>query len=259
MECRVVEPGMAARTETLTAVLCLSQDPGIEEYFARIVDLLVGVLGPSPDTAAVATAINELVELFQKLRHPPRKPIVGLVGELLVIDCASDPSVAIAAWRTDPNERYDFAMDNLRVEAKASSTRTRIHFLSAEQADPSPGIVGLLASLFVEQSGGGVSLERLLVSIEAKLSSHSQVVRLRSIVADTLGRDLPAALNWSFDLALARSTLAWFDLRLIPAIRGPLPPGVSGVHFTTDLAGCKPISASVLASVTPTARQALPF
>jgi hypothetical protein len=259
IKCRVAEPGANVRIETLTALLCLSQDAAIEEYFARVVDLLLDILGSSPNVSALATAIDELVELFQKLRRPPHKSIIGLVGELLVIDCAPDPSVAVSAWRTDTDERYDFAMDNLRVESKASSVRTRVHFLSSEQADPPPNSIGLLASVFVEQTGGGISLQRLLNGIEGRLVSHNLIMRLRSVVADTLGRDLPAALNWSFDLELARSSLAWFDLRSVPAIRGSLPTGVSGVRFASDLVGITPISAKALRLVDATARRMLPF
>lgn len=259
MSCRVAEPGGSERTEFLTAVLCLSREPGVEEYFARVVDLLVGLLGPAPAVSAVAASINELVELFQKLRRPSRKPIIGLVGELLVIACAADAAAAVAAWRRDPDERYDFAVGDLRVESKTSSSRQRVHFVSAEQTDPPAGVVGLLASAFVEQSGGGASLEEFLTLIEGKLSGHGEVLRLRSIVADTLGRDLPAALGWSFDLALAKSSLEWFDLRTIPAIRGPAPRGVSGIRFITDLVGCSRVSAAVIASVSVSARRMLPL
>ncbi len=258
MACRVAEPGGSERTEALTAVVCLSRDPGVEEYFGRVVDLLVGVLGPIPTVSAVAASINELVELFQKLRRPPRKPIMGLVGELLIIACAADAAAAVAAWRGDSDERYDFAVADLRVESKASSSRVRAHFISADQADPPAGVVGLLVSAFVEQTGGGASLKELLDLIECRLPGHGDVLRLRSIVADTLGRDLPVALSWSFDIAVARSSLAWFDLRTIPAIRGPLPEGVSGVRFTTDLAGCSPVSAGALGSVSAAARRMLP-
>ena len=257
--CHVEEPSGVQRTESLTVVMCLSHEREVEGYFAWVVDLLVSVLGPLPTSAAVASAINELVDLFQKLRRPPRKPVVGLIGELLVIASARNPSAAITAWRMDTDERYDFSAQNLRVESKASTTRSRSHFLSAEQADPPPGTVGLLASAFIEQASGGTSLAQFLDVIEARLPGHADVSRLRGIVADTLGVDLPGAFDWTFDLAGARSSLAWFDLRTVPAIRAPVPLGVSGVRFVTDLSACATATVADVLTVSPLARTVLPF
>lgn len=257
--CHIAEPGGVDRTELLTVVMCLSHEHDVEGYFARVVDLLVGILGASPTIAAVASAINELVDLFQKLRKPPRKPIVGLVGELMVIASAKSAAAAVSAWRTDPDERYDFSTEALRVESKASTTRKRLHFLSAEQANPPPGTIGLLASVFIEQAGGGTSLGQFLDAIEARLSGHADVSRVRTIVADTLGADLPSALQWAFDLAGARSSLAWFDLRCVPAIRGAAPVGVSGIRFVSDLSSCPTATASDVSTLSAVSRAALPF
>lgn len=257
--CRIAEPDGAARTESLTVVMCLSHEREVEGYFSRVIDLLVGVLSPAPTGAAVASAINDLVDLFQKLRRPPRKPIVGLVGELLVIEAARDAATAITAWRTDADERYDFASENLRVEAKASSTRKRVHYLSAEQAEPPPEAVGLLASVCIQQAGGGTSLARLMDGLEARLLYHRDVVRLRGIVAETLGSDLPSAMEWAFDLAAARASLSWFDLRKVPAIRGPAPAGVSSIRFMTDLSACPTANGSDVQNVSAVARPLLPF
>ena len=84
------------------------------------------------------------------------------------------------------------------------------------------------------------------------------MVRLRTIVADTLGTDLPSALGWRFDLRLARSSLALFDLRGIPAIRGSLPDGVSGVRFTSDIDTCQPLAKSEISQMGAAARAILP-
>ena len=257
--CHIAEPGGNARTESLTAVMCLSHEPEVEGYFSKVIDLLVGVLSPAPTSSAVVSAINDLVDLFQKLKRPPRKPIVGLVGELLVIEAARDTATAISAWRMDNDERYDFASENLRVEAKASSTRKRVHYLSAEQAEPPPESVGLLASICIEQAGGGVSLAQLMDGIEVRLANHTDVIRLRGIVADTLGSDLPSALEWAFDHAAARASLAWFNLRAVPAVRGPAPAGMSAIRFMTDLSACRAADASDVRDVSALARPLLPF
>jgi len=143
---------------------------------------------------------------------------------LCVIRAARSATAAISAWRAEPDDRYDFVSGRLRVDAKASSDRQRSHNLSFEQANPPPGVFGLLASIWVETAGGGTSLRELLDDIEARLSAdHVNIMRLRSVVADTLGDTLLTAMDWHFDLALAGSSLAWFDMRAVPAIRSPVP------------------------------------
>ena len=67
-------------------------------------------------------------------------------------------------------------------------------------------------------------------------------IRLHDIVADTLGTSLREALAIRFDLRLAESTLQFYDLREIPAIRDAPPAGVTDIHFRSDLSGV-PIAA----------------
>lgn len=255
--CSVAEPGGPERAETLTAVVCTSPDEPIQAYFANVADLLMEVLGDAPTLTTVADAVDCLVDLFQKLRQPPRKPIAGLVGELCAIDAARDVAAAISAWRADPEERYDFLAGNLRLEVKASATDRR-HSASAEQAAPPDGTAGLLASVLVERSGGGTSLEALLAALERHAGDHGAILRLRGIVAATLGRDLPGSLGWRFDMARARSSLSYFDIRGIPALRRPFPPGVSGVRFVSDLETCTPLIPSAFPGLDAEALAILP-
>lgn len=239
--CKVAEPGNPARTETLTAILCISRDVEVENYFASAADSLVALLGETPTAVSIGEAVDRLVQLFQKLRNPPKRSLTGLVGELMVIWAARDPSAAICAWRADTDDRYDFVSHNLRIDAKASSDRRRSHDLSFEQANPPSETIGLLASVWIEGAGGGMSIGDLVAAIEARLEgNHASILRLRSIIADTLGETLPTAMNWCFDLAVATSSLVFFDMRTIPAIRSPLPGRVSGVRFVTDLSDLPP-------------------
>lgn len=258
--CKVAEPGAPERTETLTAILCLSREPGMETYFASAAESLVAVLGAAPTTREVGEAVERLVELFQKLRNAPKRSLAGLVGELIVIWSARDTAAAVSAWRADPEDRYDFVCTTLRVDAKASTDRRRSHELSFEQANPPPGTAALLASVWVEAAGGGVSLREHLSAIETRLSGdHASTLRLRSIVADTLGETLLTAMEWRFDLAVATTSLSFFDMRAIPAIRAPLPEGVAGVRFVTDVRSVSQIDlAAVCSSLDSTARGLLP-
>jgi hypothetical protein len=239
---QIVEPGKPAATQSLIAITCTNQQSDVTSYFANVMESILPFLGKSPSTRKVAEIVRQLVDLFQKLRSPAQRPLVGLIGELKVINSASDVASAIRCWRTDPNERFDFSTGSLRLDVKASGNRKRIHEISFEQANPPEGTIGVIVSIWIEAMAGGLALSRLLDVIETKIASRSEeLLRLRDIVANSLGDSLPAAMRWAFDNELAESSLRYFDTTIIPAIRPPLPPGVSSARFVADLSGCPEI------------------
>lgn len=256
--CRIEERDGDTRKENLTVIICRSQDRVIERYFLNTMEFLTSAMGSLPTVSAVAEAVDRLVELFQRLARPSRRQLVGLVGELLVIRAATDPSAAVRAWRVDQDERYDFSVGDLRLDAKATSTDRRTHEVSFEQANPPTCSVGILMSFIVQPSGGGFSLANLLADIEARIEGHDLILKLRTVVADTLGRDMQSSLGWAFDLARATSSTKVYDVSTIPAIRPPLPAGVSGVRFIIDLAGCSQLSRARIDALAYPERTLLP-
>lgn len=256
--CRIEVRDGDARTENLTVVTCRTQDRALERYFFATMEALGSALGPRPTVRTVAEFVDRLVDLFQKLAKPPRRPLVGLVGELLVIRAAADLTAAIRAWRVDQDERYDFSLGNLRVDAKATTSERRCHEVSFEQANPPPGTTGILASFIVQPSSGGLSLGDLLSDIEGRIEAHDLILKLRTVVADTLGRDMHLGLSWAFDLPRATSSAKMFDVSAIPALRPPLPAGVSGVRFVVDLVGCSEFSRSRVEELANAERALLP-
>lgn len=241
VQCRIAEPGIPETSNTLTVIVCLSRDPSIETYFAGILDSLITLLGPAPTTDQINDAVDQLVELFQKLQQPARRSLIGLAGELCIILLAANAPAAIDAWRIDPDERFDFLAGSLRLDVKSSSNRRRSHEVSFEQANPPPGTTGLFASIWIEQAGGGFSLSQLLGRIEERLlSSPHAVSKLWAVVGDTLGSALPAAMSWRFDLPLAEASLLFFEAARIPALRPPLAVGLSAARFVSDFAQTSP-------------------
>ncbi|MER9852585.1 MULTISPECIES: PD-(D/E)XK motif protein [unclassified Mesorhizobium] len=245
--CLIRETHLADRTEVLTTVVCLSQSPETEEYFGRICDSLVGQLGPLPTAESAERGIQFLVDLFQRLSTPPRKQLAGLVGELCVIFEATNPKVAIEPWRQEEYDRFDFGIGGLRIDAKASSTRLRRHSFSIEQTRPPKGTRAFVASIFVEPLPVGIAIADLLDLIEERAQEIEAIGRLRLVVADSLGKDLPSAMRWRFDLQLARESLRFFDVENIPRLPEDIPHGVSDIHFVSDLSSAPPYSGDVWA------------
>jgi hypothetical protein len=220
----------------LSVVTSTNDSADGERYFLHVMGTLLEIVGDSPTLTDLTEAMAQFAEIFQRLASAPRESLVGIVGELMVILCASDAQAAAHAWRADPDERFDFARGTLRLEVKSSSARARVHDFSFEQCDVPAGCEGVVASVFVERSAGGLSLEDLLRLLEGRLTTSAAArLRIQQTLARTLGSELPAALGFAFDHRLAVSELKFFDFSDVPAIRGPLPNGVSRVRFSSDL------------------------
>jgi Putative PD-(D/E)XK family member, (DUF4420) len=233
--CVISESGESQRTETLSVIVCLSRERGVDDVFASVTEALIALMSPEPSVAEFASAVDKIVDLFQKLRTPAQRPLIGLVGELCLVLSARDSAAAVRAWRTDPEERFDFVVGNLRLDAKASSGGRTTHGVSFEQANPPPGTHGMFATLSINPAGGGTSIGELISAIEVKLAKdHRAIARMWSVVAGTVGESLPSALGWRFDLNAAESSLRLYDGTHIPAIRPPVPQGVSGIRFMSD-------------------------
>lgn len=247
--CTITIEGDTERTETLSAVTCTATDRVVQNYFAHVCETILHIVGASPSLEQVVEAVRRLVDLFQRLSAPARRSVVGLFGELYVIHIANSPAEAVAAWRSTMDDRFDFSVDNVRLEVKASGTRQRAHEFSMEQCSPPPDTDGVLVSLFVEASGGGTSLLNLIERIEEQLGGDAALLlKLQEVIAEGLGNNASAALSMRFDESVARSSLQVYELAAIPAVREQIPAEVSQVRFRSDLSRMTAANTTALAS-----------
>lgn len=252
LTCAVRLGGAGENMRVLTVVTSTGATAEAERYFLHVMAALLDIIGDGPTLLDLAEAITQLAGIFQRLIGTARESVAGVVGELVLIAVATNPASAAAAWRIDPDERYDFSTGQLRLEMKSSMTRRRVHSFSFEQCDVPTGCRGVVGSIFVERSAGGLSLEGLLGIIANRLTMTPHAMfRVQQTLAQTLGTGLPDALSFSFDYALARTELAFFEIRAVPAIRGPLPPFVSQVRFASDLGATPRLSAGELCGDCP--------
>ena len=257
--CNISLAGSEEKTETLTAIACTASDQVVQRYFIHICETILRILGNSPSLQEVVEVVRRLVNLFQKLSNPARRSVIGLFGELYVIYSANSPTVAVEAWRGATDDRFDFSVNDVRLEVKASSTRQRAHEFSLEQCTPPPNTDGILISLFVEASGGGISLLDLIERIKEQLGSNPDLLlKLQGVIAEGLGDNVSSALLMRFDENLAKNSLQVYDLKFIPAIREKLPVEVSQVRFRSDLSRSPISDIRTLASRSRTLKNLLP-
>ncbi len=234
--CNITLGDGTKRVKTLTVIVCTDTDRAMQRYFVHVCQTLLGIVGKSPSLRSVVEAVTYLVDLFQKLTRPPRKSAMGLFAELFVISVANDPNAAVAAWRSDADDRFDFSVGDVRLEVKASGNRERAHNFSLEQCTPPSGTCGLLSSLFVESSGGGMSLLDLIQQIETQIRGNTDLIfKLQETVTEGLGDHASTALAMRFDAEVAKSSLKVYPLEIVPKVPEPLPSSVSQVRFRSDL------------------------
>jgi hypothetical protein len=207
----------------------------------------VTALGPSPTPAAVRRAISGLVELFQALTAPAKKTVQGIWAELLLIRLSGDPYAMATAWHREPAEHFDFTAGPQRIEVKSSTSRKREHFFSLEQLTPTGGSRIVVASVFVERVGGGVSLQQLFDDTRALLQADPQLVsRYDTVFYSSLGSGWTDAIDECFDWELATDSIAYYPAESVPHPENRTPQTVFDVRFRSDLGSVAPLSAQYL-------------
>jgi hypothetical protein len=242
VSCTITQPSGAQEHGNFTILKCSSADPRLFPHFLGIVSPMVVALGAAPTSAAVRRAISGLVELFQALTAPTQKSIQGVWAELFLIRNSSDPITLASAWHRSTDEHFDFTAGPQRIEVKSSSNRRREHhFALAQLTSPDPAQT-VIASVFVERAGGGVSLRRLFEEARSLLAGNPVLeIQFDTTFYASLGSSWSDAIDESFDWELAAQSLAFFEAKTVPMVNGPLPVTVSDVRFRSDLSAVTPL------------------
>lgn len=260
LRCHLKREGEPEREGTFTVIRCRALDNETIRYFLSICETILRMIGDRPTRPQVAAAVNRLAAIFQKMQKPPSRPVNGLFGELYLLWRSGNPVRAVDAWRADETARFDFSDGDIRLDVKAAGGRLRVHTFSYEQCNPPPGTIAVVASLHVEQTAGGMTLRSVIDDIEVRIAAHADLVlKLHEVVIATLGVSLNEALALRFDIRLADSSLRFFSLEDVPGIRGPLPVGVSDVHFRSDLSALPALSIQTLIDRDPGFWDLLPY
>jgi len=259
LACHVRKERAVDQQGTFTVIRCRSHDLETVRYFLSVCETILRILGDDPTRAGLSSVVQRLAAIFQKMQKAPTRSIDGLIGELYFLWRSANPVRALNAWRTDENARFDFSDGDVRIDVKATGRRSRVHTFSYDQCNPPPGTLAIVASLFIERAANGMTLQSLLGEIERMATAQADLVfKLHEVAVGTLGASLNESLSQRFDVRLADSSLSLFDLRDVPAIRGPLPVGVSDVHFRSDLSPLRALSIQALIDRDPVFWDLLP-
>lgn len=156
----------------------------------------------------------------------------GLIGELLLIESATSPATAIACWHVDVDDRYDFSLNNARIEVKTTSSAVRQHRFTSRQLPPMHGISVWVASVQLAEVAVGETLLTLFDRIVSKVDLVSSR-KLLDVVVETLGLPPGAISEPQFDLNSSTASIRLFDGLKVPTPESS--PGTSDLKWTAYL------------------------
>lgn len=230
--CRLEHEGTLTQG-LFTVVVCTSTDANLHLLFLDALEPLLSSVATSVDTIPVV--IESLVELFRGLSRAPTTSVIGLWGELFVMQSSADPDALVMAWHQMPNDRYDFALGTHRLEVKTTVGK-RHHKFSLEQLRPPEGVELWVCSIVTESSAAGLTILDLVGSIASRCTAPDAASHLIAGAAQALGSDISEWGTTRYDVARAAETRMLIPHTLVPAPADP-PPTVYDLRFISDLSG----------------------
>lgn len=221
----------------------------LENYFLEIIHFMIKNLPEKLSVVTLRKEIDIIINLFNKISQPPLKSIQGLWAELLVIENSKHPAYLIKSWHLNKRDCFDFNDGVDKLEVKSTSKNTRIHTFSYQQLNPNLNTILLIASVMVLQTGIGTGVFELASRIENRLDDLADVIKLREIIATTLGDNLNISDNFFFDYQYSVDSLKFYDCSIIPTIPlDVIPKEISNIHFDIDLSKVKPVNLNSIIS-----------
>lgn len=242
IECKIIEAGKISH-KTFTVITFTSTERNLQEYFLRITETLIKILGNKPTHQQLIESLNKYVEVFRALTDTPTNTVHGLWSELFIIDNSEKPATLLNYWHSIPEEKFDFNSGEEKIEVKSNSNFERVHFFSSEQLNLPVGSNVLIASVFIRQNNTGQNIQQLVDSITIKIRNEINLTdKLNNIVCKTLGNSLEQSIKIKFDYKIAKDSLLFYNYQDISKIEEIyIPSEVSEVRYKSDLSNITPI------------------
>lgn len=238
LPCKVVEEGKEPQNDIFSIITLQSVDENLQRYFVEIILMVLVKLPASPSRRELSYEVENLITIFTSLTETSQDKVQGLWTELLVIERSLHPETLIGAWHSSPDSKYDFTLGRDKIEVKSTEKENRIHRFSLDQLNPTANSNLLIASAIVRESGEGehgLSIRDLYNRICTKTSINA-TLKLYTVMAKTIGKDLGKLDSEFFDYTTACDTLLFYDARKVPRLtKDQVPEFVTRVKFDSDL------------------------
>jgi hypothetical protein len=235
-QCQLINKKGKIEEGFYTIISLKSDSDYLQEYFLKIVFVLVKNLSEKPLLKYLKIEIEKLINLFTKFSKPALKTIQGLWAELLIIEQSKNPEYLVKSWHNSTSDKYDFNDGNDKIEVKSTSKSRRIHNFSLEQLIPNSKSKLIVSSIMTIETGTGTNIFDLIEMIELKIKDENLIYRMNEIVASTLGKDFEKAFDIYFDYQFSIDSIQHYASVDIPTINiNSIPSIIMNVRFDCDL------------------------
>ena len=241
--CKIYD-GTNSISGVFSIITLTSDEQELKNLFFDILYPIIQKIKVPSEPAELDKKLDQLIELFKYLNKRPLKTASGLWSELYLIYKSQDPRKCLKYWHQNPNNLYDFSLNNNHVEIKSTLSDSRKHFFSIYQAYPQGNPIVLIASVLLSRLENGLSLFNLKEKIKIKLDNdQDSISKLERIFYETLGDSWKEASKESFDENFAGQNIAFFDLQEIPKldVNQKEIRGLSEITFRSNLSSINQI------------------
>lgn len=241
-QCQLLNKRGKIEEDIYTIISLKSDSDYLQEYFLKIVFVLINNISDKPLLKDLKIEIEKLINLFTKFSKPALKTVQGLWAELLIIEQSKNPDYLIKSWHNSTSDKYDFNDGIDKIEVKSTVKSRRIHTFSLEQLLPNSKSKLIISSIFAIETGTGTNIVDLMEIIESKIKDKNLAFRLNEMVANTLGKDFEKSFDIFFDYKFAIDSIQHYDSVDIPTInKSNIPSNIMNVRFDCDLTDLKTI------------------
>lgn len=235
-QCQLINNKGKIEEGIYTIISLKSNSDYLQEYFLKIVFVLINNLSETPLLNDLKIEIENLINLFTKFSKPALKTIQGLWAELLIIEQSKNPDYLIKSWHNSTSDKYDFNDGSDKIEVKSTSKSRRIHNFSLEQLIPNTKSKLIVTSILTIETGTGTSVFDLVQLIESRIIDQKLIYRINEIVASTLGKDFEKSFDIYFDYKFSVDSIQHYESVDIPMINiSSIPSNINNVRFDCDL------------------------
>jgi hypothetical protein len=219
--------------DNLSMLIC-EVDKTDSQVLDAVSAVFFGLLELVSQNKQIGFIILELIDLFDSgfKYRPSDSSVIGLMGELVLINSSNEMNSLIESWHVKPDSNYDFSVHNRRVEVKTSTGTKRIHNFSSTQLPTKDDQQLRFVSINLPQVSIGKSLAQLY-SLICKQIDTDKKDKLYTLICKTLKLPPELVIQPQFDLESALNSLKYYFPEQIPT-----PEKVNGVitmHWSAEL------------------------